>query len=108
MHKVFGLVVAIMFGFAAALAAGDDGSMSNLPVVGGAKILLAQGNTPPPPPPPKTPPSGGQTKPKKPLVMQTVPQQNIPPGAHQATQGQKGKCICSTNAQGITMCTGGC
>jgi len=100
MYRILGLAVAIMFGSTVVLAAADDVSASDLSANGEAKILLAQ--APPPPPPP---PSGGHSKPKPPPVMKPKPS---PDGAHQATKGQHGKCICSTNAQGTTMCTGGC
>ena len=45
-------------------------------------------------------------KPKKPPVK--APPPKTVPGAHDATKGQTGRCICSTNAQGTTTCTGGC
>ena len=106
MNKLFGVVIPIIFSSAFALAAGDDRSMSNLPALGGAKILMAQ-VTPKPPPPP--PPSGGHTKPKQPPKVITVPSgSSSVPGASQATKGQTGRCICSTNAQGSMMCTGRC
>ena len=45
-------------------------------------------------------------KPKKPkVVKQPKPH---PAGAAEATKGQKGRCICSTNAAGNTTCTGNC
>jgi hypothetical protein len=49
---------------------------------------------------------GKGTKPKPPVVV--TPPKTIPPGAHDATKGQTGKCICSTNAKGNTTCTGAC
>lgn len=43
---------------------------------------------------------------KKPL--QTRPVKKPPPGAREVTKGQTGRCICSTNAEGKTRCTGNC
>ena len=45
---------------------------------------------------------------KKPPVKVPPPKKTPPPGAHDATKGQTGRCICSTNAQGNTTCTGAC
>jgi hypothetical protein len=45
-------------------------------------------------------------KPKKPKVVKEP--KPHPAGAAEATKGQKGKCICSTNAAGNTTCTGDC
>jgi len=99
MRGISASVVAMIIGPALVFAAGTSGPTSNGLNVDGAMIWLAQAPPPPPPPNPTTP----KKKPPPPVV------QKIPPtGAHQATQGQKGRCICSTNAQGVTMCTGGC
>lgn len=46
------------------------------------------------------------SKPKKPT--ETRPVKKPPPGAREATRGQKGRCVCSTNAAGNTTCTGDC
>jgi hypothetical protein len=71
-------------------------------------IVLAQGGTQTTPPPAGTAPKSSKKKPKKPPVMQTVPRPSRPAGACEATKGQTGKCICSTNAKGNTTCTGNC
>jgi len=94
MRRISTLIVALTIGPTFILAAGTSEPMPGVPNPDGAMIRLAAPNTPPPPPPPKKKPP--------PPVVEPVP------GAHAVTKGQKGKCICSTNAAGNTTCTGGC
>lgn len=100
MRGISASIFAMIIGPALAFAVGTSGPMQNGLNVDGAMIWLAQAPPPAPPPPP------APKKKAPPPVVQPVP--NRPAGASAATKGQKGTCICSTNAAGTTMCTGAC
>lgn len=73
------------------------------PVHKGPVMLLVQDQKSSPSTP--STPTTSNKKPKKPPVKKPKPH---PAGAADATKGQKGQCICSTNAAGNTTCTGDC
>jgi hypothetical protein len=84
MRTISATIVALMISSGLVFAASPSGPMS-IGNIDGATILLVANTKPPP------------------KVI-------IPPGAHNVTKGQKGKCICSTSAgpPPHTVCTGRC
>jgi len=84
MRRISAIIVALVMSSGFVFAAGIG--LISVGDIDGAKIWLVENPKPPPVVKPKPPPDG----------------------AHAVTKGQKGKCICSTNAAGNTTCTGGC
>jgi hypothetical protein len=83
MHRISATIVALIMSSGLVFAAGTSGPMS-VGDIDGAKIWLVVD--------------------KKPPKVKV-----IPPGAHQVTKGQKGKCICSQSGNPPhTVCTGAC
>lgn len=97
MRKMLISVAALLLGTSLAVAGGMSAAMLDQATVDGSMIwqVAASGT------------STSKRTTKKPL--QTRPIKVPPPaGAAAATKGQKGRCICSTNAQGSTTCSGDC
>ncbi len=75
-----------------------------------ANIVVAQTQNQPPPQQNTSGGAGTNAKnvKRKPPKVKTIGSTNIPPGAGDATKGQKGPCICSNNSAGTPVCTGDC
>jgi hypothetical protein len=97
MRGVLASVTALLLGTSLALAGGMSAAMPDQATIDASMIWQVA--------------ASGSSKSKKTVKKpsQTRPIKQPPPaGAREATKGQKGRCICSTNAQGSTTCTGDC
>jgi len=96
MRKMLVCVAVLLASTSLALAGGMSAAIPGQATADGSMIWQVASGT-----------SKSKKKTKKPT--ETRPIKKPPPaGAREATKGQKGRCICSTNAQDVTTCTGDC
>ena len=95
MHRMLAFVTSLLVGISLVLTDGMSASMRDQATVDRSMVWLAGSGA--------IEPLKKAGKKKKPPVKQPVPS-----AAARATEGQTGKCICSTNAAGSMMCTGDC
>ena len=106
MRRMLTFVPALLVGVSLILTDGVIASMPHQGVVDGSMVWevgASSSNTAKKKKNKKTTPVRNTGNKKKPPVKAPAPS-----GAAAATQGQSGRCICSTNAQGSMTCTGNC